>query len=118
MTIEEYRTQFKNLRSQLSPVSRVAWNEYQASLADLATPLTPSEWVSEINKFVQEEQLENLVGKWQDLRSSHGWGDNLDPSQILGWETADLATRLVLIRLQINLDINALCSYEEWESER
>lgn len=119
MTIEEYRSQFKIYRSKLTTAKRQEWERYQQNLLSLDTPPTPREWVAEIKKFFQEDELEGLVGKWQDLRASHGgWGDNLDPSQIEGWGTADLSTRLVLIRLQINLDINTICAYEEWESER
>lgn len=123
MTIEQQRIQYATIRNSLPQPFRGEWREIERAFADLDTPPTPSEWVTEVSKFSTEvgQYLQAHIS-WVNLRSDNpqGWGEDHDPTiEIKGWgDHLDLRTKTTLLRRQYNEDLNTMVSYDEWRESR
>lgn len=119
--IEQLRADFRAIRASLNANARRDWDKLEAKLSELETPPTPLEWVQQIKRFADERRLNDALSNWQTNRLDHadGWGENLDPSQIKGWNDA-LSTfeKSLLLERQYKVDLDTQWAYEDWRSDR
>lgn len=122
MTIEEQRTEYRHLRSQLSIRERADWESLVNERKMLTPPPTPGEWVEQLSAFVIDCRYNQALTRWENLRLSDEqfFGEDPDPSKDVEGYRDDLPveTKTLLINRQFNEDLNYLTSYEDWEYNR
>jgi hypothetical protein len=119
--IEQLRAEFRSIRASLNANARRDWDKLEAKLSELETPPTPLEWVQQIKRFADERRLKGALKKWQTNRLDHawGWGENLDPSQIKGWDDAlSTVEKSLLLERQYKADLDTQWAYEDWRADR
>jgi hypothetical protein len=118
--IEQLRSQYRNILSQLQPSDKEEWGEIVLRFQELDTPPTPQEWVNQLQKYHDECLYENSLRAWERYRDIEeaGWG-LADVKEIKGWsDNLPPATKSLLIRQQMNYELSVQFAYEDYMADR
>lgn len=122
MTIEDQRTLYSRLRSQLDSEARKLWVKYELEKKGETPPPTPTQWLNSLQEFLHQTRFYRSFKRWEHLRLSDEqfFGENPDPLKDVEGYRDDLPieTKTTLINRQFNEDLQYLTSYEDWEASR